>query len=88
MSAVIDPAAGRKAFAIRPKERQAVSKKSQKDTLEIPHLPLAIILVTVGCSHTAPAVAHLIIMHARIINLGIEREHLRRKASDGTQHGI
>src|SRR6266404_2612438 len=42
----------------------------------------------VGSTNTRPAVAHLLIMHARVVDDGCELEHLRRQPADVVQDGI
>ncbi len=39
-------------------------------------------------ANTDPTVAHLLIVHARIIDAGVQPEHLRRETADSTEHAV
>jgi len=42
----------------------------------------------VGCTNPDPAIANLLVVHARIIGGGLQIEHLRRQSSDRAQDRI
>jgi hypothetical protein len=57
----------------------------------VAHAAMATMIPTsaaVGRANPVPTVAHLLIMHARVVDIGCQIEHLRRQPSDCIQHRI